>query len=208
MKERKIFSISTNGDNYVNLSILHTHSPLTFLIDTGAEISLCKEDNMEYYEKNEDDYCNLTGISTDVIKSVGSTWVKMEFGNEVIEHKIQVVKNDFPIKTDGILGRDFLLRYRCSIDYDRLVVSFTLKGNEVVLPIYDKAYKINVISIQPRCEMIVPFNVELEEDSVVMNREILKGVYIANTIIPKNGCKHLKILNVTDKYTYICGISG
>lgn len=34
------------------------------------------------------------------------------------------IDNNFPINTDGILGRDFLTAYRCNIDYDIYAVIF------------------------------------------------------------------------------------
>lgn len=94
------------------------------MIDTGADVSLCKEQFLESYEENQDDYCNLTGITENVIKSLGSTNIKIKINNDVISQKIQLVENKFPIKTDGILGRDFLIRYKCNIDYDKYVLTF------------------------------------------------------------------------------------
>ena len=39
----------------------------------------------------------------------------------------------------------------------------------------------------------------MEKDGVICNLEIIKGVFLANSIIPKDGYKHIKLLNVTDK---------
>lgn len=102
---------------------------MTFLIDTGADVSLCKENTVRNYEEDPDDYCLLTGISKDRIKSLGSTIVKIPIGEAIVNHKIQLVAYDFPIATDGILGRDFLCKYNCNIDYEKYILTLMREVN-------------------------------------------------------------------------------
>ena len=116
---------------------------LTFLIDTGADVSLCKEKFLYRYEENQDEYCNLTGISGEIIKSFGSTTIKILINNTIIEQNVQLVANDIPIGTDGILGRDFLSQYKCNIDYDKYVLTFDINDESIVIPIHDSAFNIN-----------------------------------------------------------------
>lgn len=176
---------------------------MTFLIDTGADISLCKEDVLHNYSKDQDDYCCLTGISKEKIRSMGSTILKFSLGEAILRHKIQLVKHDFPIYTDGIIGRDFLHKYNCNIDYNKFILTINEMGESIILPIHDNTYKINVIKIPPRTEIIIPFKLDLEEDAVICNREIAHGIFLANVIIPKYGNQHVRLLNVLDKTTII-----
>lgn len=164
---------------------------------------MCKEDFLQQYVVDQDDYCDLTGISDDIIRSLGSTNIKINVNSNIVEQRIQLVGNNFPIKTDGILGRDFLSAYRCNIDYDRYVLTFNISGETMVIPIHDNTFEFNKVRIPQRSEMILPFKIVLEEDAVILNREIIKGVYLANAIIPKNGHQHIKLLNATDKIVTI-----
>lgn len=201
--EYKICNISSSLKNYVKLEIQGANRVLTFLIDTGADVSLCKEDTVLNYDEDPDDYCLLTGISEHKIKSLGSTIAKIHVGETVINHKIQLVNSDFPINTDGILGRDFLCKYNCSIDYEKYVLTVNTGNESVMLPIHDKAFSVRYVKIPPRSEIILPFQLDLKEDGVITSREIAHGVFLANSIIPKTGNQHIRLLNVLDKATVI-----
>lgn len=150
----------------MRLNIIDVDYPLTFLIDTGADISLCKEKFLYRYEENPDEYCNLTGISREVIKSFGSTKVKIDINGMVIEHSIQLVSNDIPLSTDGILGRDFLSKYKCNVDYDRYILTFNLNSENITIPIHDSSFKIIQVVVPKRSEIILPLTINLCERCV------------------------------------------
>lgn len=185
------------------MNIQGTNSVMTFLIDTGADVSLCKENTVRNYEEDPDDYCLLTGISKDRIKSLGSTIVKIPIGEAIVNHKIQLVAYDFPIATDGILGRDFLCKYNCNIDYEKYILTVNAGSESVIFPIHDRTYGISWVKIPPRSEVILPFKLDLEEDGVVCSREIAHGIFLANSIVPKTGNQHIRLLNVLDKTTVV-----
>lgn len=179
--------------------MINVPSKLTFLIDTGADITLIKEHLLFNYIEDPNDFCRLTGITREEIRSIGSAEIKFNIENMKIDHKVQMVPETFPIDTDGILGRDFLCKYNCNIDYDKFILSMNIQNDCIEIPIQNSTIKINHISIPPRTEIIVPIKINIKEDSVVHNRQIAKGVYLANTIIPKNGIQHVKLLNVREK---------
>lgn len=52
---------------------------------------------------------------------------------------------------------------------------------------------INQKSISARTEVIVPVNDQIDEDSIALNTEIEKGVFIANTIMPVNNSEDVGI---------------
>lgn len=41
----------------------------------------------------------------------------------------------------------------------------------------------------------IPINIDIDEDSIVLNSEIKKSVFIPNTVTPAKGVRHVKILN-------------
>lgn len=82
-------------------------------------------------------------------------------------------------------------------------MSFTIEYDFTTHPIHDNAFGINYVKIPSRSEIIVPFNIELEADVVILNLESTKGLYLANVIVPKNGNQHIKLLNVTNRPTTV-----
>lgn len=44
--------------------------------------------------------------------------MQLQIGNIKITHEFHVIENFFPIKTDGIIGTDFLQKYLCNINYE------------------------------------------------------------------------------------------
>lgn len=51
----------------------------------------------------------LRGTTPEGIESFGSICPHLKFHDTLIEHEFQVVDDDFPIPSDGIIGKDFIL---------------------------------------------------------------------------------------------------
>lgn len=86
----------------------------------------------------------------------------------------------------------------CKIDYETYTVSFVNGQTETILPMEYKQHHVQHIKIPARTEMVVPINIKINSDQVVLNKEIQEGIFISNTIIPHHGVKHIRILNSTD----------
>lgn len=195
----KIYSISDNNTNYIIVKCKNSKQNLKFLIDTGADISICKLENIAQdtiIDINKK--CKLTGITKQETLTLGSVQLQLDFQCDVVKHSFHAVEQDFPIDTDGIIGRDFLTRYMCKIDYETQTLTVILDNTEVVTPLYINKNAFNIIRIPPRTEIITPINLNLDQDSVILNEEIQTGVFIANSIVPSKGICHLKILNTTE----------
>lgn len=110
----------------------------TFLVDTGADISIIKANIVKptqiYYP---DEKCFISGIGHNGISSLGSTYANIIVDGTSVNQKFQIVENDFPIPTDGIIGRDFLSVNQCKIDYEPWLLSFKVKQQEISIPIED-----------------------------------------------------------------------
>ena len=54
-----------------HIIINYNNKKLAFLVDTGADISICKESTISNNEKIFDDQITLTGITKDKVNSMG-----------------------------------------------------------------------------------------------------------------------------------------
>lgn len=155
----------------------------TFIIDTGSDISVIKSLKVKptqiYYPEEK---CIITGIGNEGIHSLGSTFTNIIVDGIPLQQKFQIVQNDFPIPTDGIIGRDFISNYKCKIDYEPWILSFTINSHSISIPIKDNFQ--NKLFLPPRYEVTryLP-NQNFQEDMVVHSQEIQPGVFCGNTII-------------------------
>lgn len=180
-----------------------TNSKCTLIIDSGADISLFKIGKISPYQKiNPAKKFNLTGVTDGSIETLAETTTNIRFHNGLtVEHTFQIVPNDFPIPTDGILGRDFLIKYRCNINYETWILNINVHNQLIDIPIEDNLN--NAIVIPARCEVIrrIPL-VNFTEDTVVLSQEIQPGVFCANTIVSPASTT-VKFVNTTNKQTII-----
>lgn len=117
--------------------------------------------------------------------------------NLEISHKFQIINQNFPIPTDGILGRDFLSKYHCKIDYDAWILTCSTISGTVDIPIEDNLA--SSFTIPPHCEVYRQININnIKEDCVLQSSEIQPGVFCGRAILnPKNAIA--KFINTTNK---------
>ena len=91
--------------------------------------------------------------------------------------------------------------YKCKIDYEPWILSFTVNNQSISIPIEDNFQ--NKFYLPPRYEVTryIP-NQNLQEDMVVHSQEIQPGVFCGNAIISAKE-PILKFINTTDKAVYI-----
>lgn len=59
----------------------------------------------------------LTGVTShNGYKSVGLTFGAIIVNDIRFQHQFHIVSDDFHLEADGIIGCDFLVRYKCTID--------------------------------------------------------------------------------------------
>ena len=81
---------------------------LKLLIDTGAEISVVRSTSLRpgfSYESTKG--INTRGISSSLLRTKGSTRLKLSTPTHETTHVFHVMGNDFGCQYDGILGQDF-----------------------------------------------------------------------------------------------------
>lgn len=188
-----------NAVNFVTLDVEMTNSKCTLIIDSGADISLFKIGKiLPHQHINPIRKFNLTGVTEGSIETLAETTTNLRFFNNLtINHSFQIVPDEFPIPTDGILGRDFLIKYKCNINYETWILNINVQNQFIDIPIEDNLN--NAIVIPARCEVIkrIPL-VNFSEDTVVFSQEIQPGVFCGNTIVSP-ALTAVKFVNTTNK---------
>ena len=169
----------------------------TLLVDTGADVSILKSNVISESELvNINETCSITGITEQKLETIGTISTDIICpDNVLIKQKFQLIADEFPLPTDGILGRDFLTKFRCNINYDSWILTAFHENKEIEFTIQDNLSGHFVIP--PRCEVLRIIDSGLLQGNYFMDSaEILPGVFCAKSII--NTRNHLiKIINTT-----------
>lgn len=130
-----------------------TNSKCTLIINSGTDISLFKCGKILLNQPiNRNIRYKLSGISRGISETIAETTTNLRLNDCLeISHNFQIVNDDFPIPTDGILGRDFLTKYKCSVDYEYWLLNFNFQNQVISIPIED-SFQNNII-LPPRCEL-------------------------------------------------------
>lgn len=121
--------------------------------------------------------------------------------DHLFEHQFQIVDNDFPVPSDGILGLDFLQKYNCKLDYDQDNWKLILRPNflnfDIVLPI-SNTYNNNAFILPPRCEVIRRIEIKSKhKELLIHNQQVKPGIFVGRTIV-SNISPYIRILNTTN----------
>lgn len=206
MKEKLETVIERNEDkNYDEPNKLMLQMDVTndkhssMILDTGAAGSLIKLGALKNgVIINADETFFLNGINQgESIETLGTVLVKITINNDVqIEHKFNVVKDTFPIET-GMIGRDFLQKFRTNISYDDNKIKIYFSENEFVfIPMTTTK---NSMFIAARTEMFIRVSTSFTEDVVSLAQELQENVFVGNCITkPKNNLAYVSVINAND----------
>jgi hypothetical protein len=93
---------------------------LLFLVDTGADISLLKPDNLDKTKQfDPKGRVKVKGVSGSTIQTLGTVQTVMYEGPVKIPFMLQLVDKRVDLPCDGILGRDFLAHAVANICYEK-----------------------------------------------------------------------------------------
>ena len=76
--------------------------------------------------------------------------MKLDLFDKIFTHKIQIVNENLPILTDGIIGHDIFNKLLAKIDYE----TFTATNDEVTIPMKTRIFKDFVKTVPKRSEAI------------------------------------------------------
>lgn len=153
---------------------------------------------------------SFNGISGDPLSSHGTMEGHLSFNENFALHQFHLIKEDVRIKYDGLLGGDFLTKFRCKIDYKDfflVVNSDTTPQNSNIL--IDSKLQNNLthpvsVTIAARSECVVQIPLHSEKDQVITHYEMQPGLYIGSCIVhPENGQAKTILLNTTEQDIHI-----
>jgi len=168
-----------------------TGKELVFLVVTGADISIVKE-NCDVFHDMQDNYIiDIRGISQEVTKSKWLTSIEIQTTKYIIQHGFHIVDLQFAIPCDGILGIDFIKKYNCQLDFkpseDWLIIRPNNLEFRFYFPITYSSGNNSILQLSSK------------EDSVsIPKQEIKNGIYIASTIATSKNA-FIRLLNTTNK---------
>jgi len=103
----------------------------------------------------------LKGINEYLVHTIGSVTLDVQFGTKVEPTNFQVVRDDFPVPHEGILGKPFLVNNGLIIDYQASKIT---QSNE------------EPIQVAPRSETIIAISTTAAEGSTfVIHSQTIGG---------------------------------
>lgn len=169
----------------------------TFLVDTQADISVIRNSSiLGDIFINRNDIIRIKGVTQDSLNSLGTVELILHIDNDEMAHEFHVVPDEFNIDCDGIIGKDFLLQYRCKVDYETMTFTISNKYRNILRIMNGPDEKTMVIP--PRCEIVKKFEIEMDQECVVDQMIMAPGVYTARTIVnPDNA--YIRVINTTNE---------
>lgn len=169
----------------------------SFLVDSGASLSAIKYSyviglNLTLHKED----ITINGLGGKV-RALGYVYLQLSSDDVTISHKFYVL-NTLPITSNGIIGRDFLRRFRSVLNFDTNILTLRDTINRTItLPITTKSN--NLLEVSARSESIHYIQTQFEEECVICSTELQDGVYLASSIAsPVKGVLPIKILNTTE----------
>ena len=183
----------SSGLDQITLPIQETRSgEIDMLFDSGATLSLIKVKTLKGKTKISSGKITLAGITGHKMHTIGSMQAHIKLGEQVLEHTMYVVKDDFPMEYDGILGLDFMKKHRVVCDYDKQKLK--------IAGVSFKLRPCGKITLQPRSETIVRAITNRNQPGVIQAKETKPGVYIGRCLVePKNFACAISVINTTNK---------
>lgn len=160
------------------------------MIDTGAAPNIIKTGNLLVDTKiDPEDTVLLSGITEEKLKTLGSVTANY-MGHDIV---FQVVRNDFPISQEGILGSDFL-RNATKIDFARQEI----KWQGIVIPLVPR----ETVTIPARSRTTLPLRVKDNglTEGYVPRLKIAEDIFTGEAIVSSHdGRGYIGITNTSEK---------
>jgi len=169
---------------------------MSFLLDTGATLTLIKIEHLKEDTLIREKQLVLTGVTRHKIYTLGKIKAIVILGNREIRHTMHVVKDDFPIDYEGILGIDFLTKQRAKCDHG--------KGRVRIGDVSFKFHPFKKVTLTPCNETIVQTVTNRNRIGIVSSEETKPGVFIGSYLVePEEYTCPISIINTTEEFVEI-----
>lgn len=169
----------------------------SFLVDSGADISLLKTRCISRpISINQNNTCVLRGITPGEATCRGTINCFSYIQNTAVNSLFHLIEDDFPIPTDGILGRDFLTTYRCEINYDTWILAAYVNNIRLEIPICNNLNGSAWIPARSEVFRLIN-NFNVHGDVIINSAELAPGVFCANAIV-NSSAPYAKIINTNE----------
>lgn len=183
-----------------SLELAVGNSTFRWLVDTGASVSAVKyETVLQLNIPIHRQISSISGIGGNLYTE-GIVYIELSVNGRSLCHKFHVLRN-LTCVTSGILGQDFLRKYKSVIDLEHNTVTLNIHDSEALtLPLQlGLLGKNSYITVPPRCEKIFYVDTEINEDCLVISNELCNGVYLAGGLCrPHNGKIPIQLLNTRE----------
>lgn len=174
------------------------------MIDTEADVSIIKISSIpNCIEVNTNDIIYMRGITDEKCTSIGSTNVILNIKHLEIKHQFHVVRDEFRIPTHGIIGKDFLRRHKCLIDYSNMTLTVRPKNAPSAEIHIQSEIMRGISAIPPRCQSFKLFRIKSNNyPCVVEAQQISDDIFIPTTIAQRKET-WIRVLNTSEEFKFV-----
>jgi len=139
----------------------------------------------------------LTGVTGHKTHTIGKIRATIPLEHRRIRHTIYVIKNDFPVEYEGILGIDFLQKQQAKCNFGKKQLCI---GDEIF-----KLRPYTTVILKPRSETVVRAIINTQCVGVINSEEIMPGVFIGNCLVKLEHLQScpISVINTTEEQVAI-----
>lgn len=179
---------------------------LKLLVDSGASISLIKSSSLipktKYFINEIITIRGIDNIKKEPIKTVGYTILELFHNKEPVSHKFHILASKSNITCDGILGNDFLEKFKVNLNYKDSILEIPNSNSIIKIPLLNNINDNNII-LKPRSETLIKVNVLNPEigEGIITNTVFQEGVFLSKAItkVDENSNAYATVINTLEK---------
>lgn len=181
--ECNMLQINNDLTDFISIKSPNASGNIIMLVDSQADISIIKISAIPNISIDRSEFISMKGITEEKQLSLGLILINIHIGNLLIEHKFHLIADTFPLPSHGIIGKDFLRKHKCNLDFSEMIFSIRPDNVQSVhVPLQCKITR-GLSAIPPRCEAFKLFHINHNSfPCIVPAQQIGADVFISNSI--------------------------